>query len=161
MNEHIDITDRSQASVVAKIIREANIPIATELGLNQKSTPRHPSNMTEQWVLSDMGKREIFFILYCDNTAVGTVSYKSVGGGVSFLARLAVLPEYQGRGYGTKLVEHVLIFSKNQGDRRVDLGVIESNRDVMEWYNRLGFSVKNSKSFKHLPFNVTFMRREL
>lgn len=161
MSEYINIAERSQASTVATIIREANIPVARELGLEQKSTPRHPSNMTEQWVLSDMGKREIFFILYLENLAIGTVSYKSVGGGVAFLARLAILPEYQGRGYGSKLVDHLIRYSRSQGDRRVDLGVIESNRDVIDWYNRLGFSVKNSKSFKQLPFKVTFMRREL
>lgn len=161
MKEHIEIANRSQADLVADIIKESNIPVAQELGLDKKSTPRHPSNMTRQWVLSDMGKREIFFILFIDNLAVGTVSYKNVGGGVAFLARLAVLPKYQGLGYGVKLVDHLLQYSKNQGDRRVDLGVIESNKDVISWYQRLGFVTKNSKSFKHLPFNVTFMRREL
>lgn len=161
MSELIEIADRSQASTVAHIIREANIPVAIELGLDQKNTPRHPSNMTEQWVLSDMGKREIFFLLLLDNLAIGTISYKSVGAGVAFLARLAVLPEFQGSGYGVKLVNHLISYSKSQGDRRVDLGVIESNTDVISWYQRLGFSVKNSKTFKHLPFKVTFMRREL
>lgn len=157
----IRIANREQASIVANIIREANTPIAEELGLTQKSAPRHPSQMTREWVLSDMGKREVFFILYLDDTPIGTVSYKSVGGGVSFLARLSILPPYQGFGYGVKLVDHHILYSHSQGDRRVDLGVIESHKHLINWYQSLGFVIKNSKSFKHLPFKVTFMRREL
>lgn len=156
---HIEVVTKSSADLTAAIIREANIPIAEALGL--EDFHRHPSKMTHEWVLSDMGKREIFFILYDEHEAVGTVSYKSVGGGVAFLARLAVRPKFQHRGYGVILVKHLLDYSKKSGDRRVDLGVIESSKKLIAWYQRLGFVIKNSKSFKHLPFKVTFMRRVL
>ncbi len=53
---------------------------------------------------------------------------------------LAVLPEYRGRGIGTKLLQHYLEEVKQQGFRKVSLSVDASN-PASKLYERLGFKV--------------------
>jgi ribosomal-protein-alanine N-acetyltransferase len=55
------------------------------------------------------------------------------------LARLAVRPELQGRGYGRALVEHLLHEFGRQGFDRVSVNTQEDNAPSLRLYRRLGF----------------------
>lgn len=55
------------------------------------------------------------------------------------LARLAVRPELQGRGYGRALVEHLLHEFGRQGYGRVSVNTQEDNAPSLRLYRRLGF----------------------
>jgi ribosomal protein S18 acetylase RimI-like enzyme len=56
---------------------------------------------------------------------------------------LAVLPEYQKRGYGRKLVERSIGELKKLGCLKLNVQVRESNSGVIEFYRRLGFKDDN------------------
>jgi ribosomal protein S18 acetylase RimI-like enzyme len=55
------------------------------------------------------------------------------------LARLAVLPEVQGQGYGRTLVQHLLHEFGRQGLDRVSVNTQEDNHPGLRLYHRLGF----------------------
>jgi ribosomal protein S18 acetylase RimI-like enzyme len=55
------------------------------------------------------------------------------------LARLAVRPELQGRGYGRALVEHLLHEFGRHGFDRVSVNTQEDNAPSLRLYRRLGF----------------------
>lgn len=52
---------------------------------------------------------------------------------------LAVLPEYQNRGYGSMLVRHGVEILRNLGAPKINLLVRPSNKRVQDFYKRLGF----------------------
>ena len=72
-----------------------------------------------------------------------------------------MLPSFRNRGFGKALVNHVINEAKKLGLRRVEIGLISKHTELKEWYERLGFSVKNTAQFEHLPFEVTFMFKQI
>ena len=54
---------------------------------------------------------------------------------------LAVDPDYQGRGYARKIVDHLTALLKQRGCPKLNIMVRSSNQGVIEFYRRLGFQV--------------------
>lgn len=59
----------------------------------------------------------------------------------SRLAAMAVVPEARGEGIGTWLTERLLAESKERGERRMELEVIEENAPAVRLYKKGGFRV--------------------
>ncbi len=54
---------------------------------------------------------------------------------------LAVDPDYRGRGYARKIVDHLTALLKQRGCPKLNIMVRSSNQGVLEFYCRLGFQV--------------------
>ena len=54
---------------------------------------------------------------------------------------VAVLPEYRGRGFGTRLMRRVITEGRRLGATRATLEVRASNEDAKRFYEGLGFHV--------------------
>jgi hypothetical protein len=59
------------------------------------------------------------------------------------------------------LVNHIIAEAKKLGVSRVEIGIIAAHIELKDWYQQQGFVIKNTAHFKHLPFEVTFMFREI
>jgi ribosomal protein S18 acetylase RimI-like enzyme len=81
---------------------------------------------------------ELFFIALLDGQVVGSVmaGYEGHRGWLNYLA---VLPAYQGQGYGRKLVERAIAELKKLDCLKVNLEVRKSNSSVIDFYIHLGF----------------------
>ena len=76
------------------------------------------------------------------------VGYEGHRGWINYMA---VLPEYQNKGYGRQLVDKTIAELKKLGCLKVNLQVREYNKDVIEFYENLGFSIDRVVSLgKHL-----------
>jgi ribosomal protein S18 acetylase RimI-like enzyme len=80
----------------------------------------------------------LFLVALLDGHVVGSVmtGYEGHRGWLNYLA---VLPEYQGQGYGRKLVEKAIAELKKLGCLKVNLEVRKSNSSVIDFYMHLGF----------------------
>jgi ribosomal-protein-alanine N-acetyltransferase len=56
------------------------------------------------------------------------------------LARLAILPGFQGKGYGTLLLNHLLIHFERRGALQVTVNTQEDNYASLSLYRRAGFN---------------------
>lgn len=81
---------------------------------------------------------ELFFVALLRGKLVGSImaGYEGHRGWLNYLA---VLPEYQKRGYGGKLVEKAVGELRKLGCLKVNLQVRRSNVSVIEFYKHLGF----------------------
>lgn len=52
---------------------------------------------------------------------------------------LAVDPEHRGRGYGSRLIEHLSAELRTLGCPKLNIMVRTSNREVIQFYQKLGF----------------------
>ena len=149
-------------SVIGGLIRSAFRDVAERFGLTPENCPRHPSNCTDEWVVLALEKGAWFYVAEMDNRTCGCVMIEDAGDGIFYLGTLGVLPERRGKGLGTTLARHAIRQAKDLGAKRLDIGVIADHTELIEWYARLGFSVREERmSFEHLPFEVTSMFLQL
>jgi len=81
---------------------------------------------------------ELFFIGLLDGNVIGSImaGYEGHRGWINYLA---VVPEYQGRGYGRKLVQKAVDELRKIGCLKINLQVRKSNTSAIGFYKRLGF----------------------
>lgn len=58
-------------------------------------------------------KKSPKLIIYSENNPVGAISVDNRGEGIYYLGCLCIIPEYQGKGIGTKAFHHMLDFYNN------------------------------------------------
>jgi GNAT superfamily N-acetyltransferase len=161
MKPIIKEVSRQRVTVVTGLIRESFFDVAERFGLTPENCYTHPSFCTEEWVEAAMIKGVRFYVIEENGEPRGCVALERHDEQVCYLERLAVLPRYRRKGLGKALVEHVMDQAEGIGARRVEIGIISDQTELEEWYRRLGFSHKGNATFDHLPFQVTFMARDI
>lgn len=80
----------------------------------------------------------LFFVAMLNSELIGSVmaGYEGHRGWLNYLA---VLPSYQKRGYGRKLVEKAIDELKKMGCPKVNLQIRRSNVSATDFYKHLGF----------------------
>ena len=78
-----------------------------------------------------------------NNETIGMASYISNGGYIGLIADVIVLPKYQGKGYGTKMIKALLSHIKSNLEENEEI-IIEllSAPGKQSFYSKLGFKVK-------------------
>jgi GNAT superfamily N-acetyltransferase len=156
----IVVTTAGDAEAISRIISESNKDVADEFGIDIKNNPKHPSFYTKDWVLSDFGRGEEYFIYKRGGVGVGCVAFENPRPGVAYLNRLSVLPNNRRNGIGEELVQHIFRYSKTKNVHRVSIGIIAEHIRLKNWYLKLGFKEGVVKTFPHLPFDVRYMSFE-
>ena len=77
------------------------------------------------------------------------------------LNNLAALPEYRHCGIGKTLLEHAYETARNQGCKRVNIGIVEENIQLRKWYEQSGAVHTGTKKFDFFPFTCGYMVKEI
>jgi diamine N-acetyltransferase len=160
-NYKIRTCTEEDIEVLVKTIRACFRDVAERFGLTEENSPRHPSNCAVEWIEQEMDRGVRYFILESEGMVSGCVALEFASSEVCYLERLGVLPNQRRRGFGKALAGHVLSEARRLGAGHVDIGIIAEDKELKDWYKRLGFIETETKEFAHLPFRVTFMSREL
>ena len=84
------------------------------------------------------------YIILCDNMPVGCISSKQIETGVYEIANLCIIPEYQGKGIGTKAIE----FIKTQLDDWKMLTLVtplDKKQNVKFYTEKCGFRIESTE----------------
>jgi GNAT superfamily N-acetyltransferase len=146
-----------EAPIISRLIREAYRDVAARFNLTPANCPKHPSNCSNQWVEDDLQRGVMYYILESSEVFVGCAALEIAGPDLGYLERVAVLPGYRRRGYGTALVEYVLAQAGSNDIKSISIGIISQQTELKAWYSKIGFVEKETKEFPHLPFIVAFM----
>jgi ribosomal protein S18 acetylase RimI-like enzyme len=81
---------------------------------------------------------DLFLIALLDGKLIGSVmvGYEGHRGWLNYLA---VLPDYQKKGYGRRLVEKAIVELEKLGCLKLNVQIRESNISAVRFYERLGF----------------------
>ena len=82
---------------------------------------------------------ELFLVGELDGRIIATVM-AGFDGHRGWVNYLAVAPEHRTRGYGRLLMQHVEESLTTKGCPKLNLQVRAGNRDVLEFYRKLGYS---------------------
>lgn len=152
---------KRDAEQIAAIVSRANKDVAQLFGLNRENCPKHPSFCTTDWILSGFSRGEEYFFYGNELIHTGCVAFEQPDPDTAYLNRLAVLPEYRHRGIGAALVNHILEYAASKHIQTVSIGIIAAHTVLKSWYLGLGFIEKETQTFEHLPFEVTYLQSEL
>jgi len=144
-------------ATIAHLVTESNKDVAIRFGLNAENCPKHTSFCSESWVQVDLARGERYFILEENAEPMGCVAYENPSAGLAYLNRLSVLPAHRHRGFGARLVQHIIHLAHASGIETISIGVIGEHDDLQRWYRKLGFTDGETKRFPHLPFSVKYM----
>jgi len=152
---------RTDISILLDILRKSFADVAERFNLTVENCPKTLAFCTEQRIKDDFARGLKYYVLEEDAQPCGCIALERAGSGVCYLERLAVLPEYRGRGFGKALVNQIFDKAKEMRMRRIEIGIISEDSELKDWYRKFGFVGKNTKKFDHLPFIVAFMFVEL
>ncbi|WP_096200157.1 GNAT family N-acetyltransferase [Bacillus sp. FJAT-45350] len=89
---------------------------------------------------------ETIFILEISEKQSGSVSIKKVNDTTAQLGLFLVEPNVQGTGYGQKLVETAINFSKEKGFESIILWTNSELKSARRIYERVGFELKQTQT---------------
>jgi len=158
---HIREADSGEIPALSDLIRDAFRDVAETFGLTRENCPKHPSNLTDEWIEYDLDRGVIYYVLENDGISAGCVALEKAGPDLCYLERLAVLPANRRNGFGKALVDHVIAQARGLGAKKISIGVIADDTNLKRWYRKLGFVELETQAFEHLPFLVTFMSYEI
>ena len=157
---HIREAHSTDVSLVSGLIRESFRDVARRFGLTLENCPKHPSNCTDEWIENDFARGVTYYIVESNRMAVGCVALEKANSGLCYLERLGVLPRARRKGFGRRLVDHVIFQANLHGAKQLNIGIIADDTELKRWYQGIGFVEVETKKFEHLPFLVTFMTYE-
>ncbi|HXH99652.1 MAG TPA: GNAT family N-acetyltransferase [Sphingobacteriaceae bacterium] len=122
-------------------------------------------NMYSEKALKEQMSEGIHFLLIeTDGKPAGFAGYSLADHEYMIfkLHKIYVLPSEQGKGIGKKLVEHVLLLTRGNGGKIVELNVNRLNPSLA-FYKKLGFEVYQTTDipYHHFVLNDYVMRKQL
>lgn len=160
---HLEIAaaQPEEGVLLSDIIHKSFQTVADRFGLTKVNCPRHPSNCTPEWIVSDVARGVIFYLLKEKGRAIGCVGIEQKDDRICYMERLAILPEKRNQGLGKMLADHIFEKAGQLACQRVRIAIIARQSELKEWYMAMGFKEGITKTFDHLPFDVMFMEKEL
>lgn len=77
------------------------------------------------------------------------------------LNNLCVLPKYRHGGIGEILFSHALLMAKSLGCKKMELGIVEENKKLRAWYEKLGAVHTGTEKFDFFPFTCGYMEKNI
>lgn len=141
------------------IIKASFMTVADDLNLTEKNNPSNPA-FTNIIKLKDMKEKGIkMYGLYVGLEQKGFVAIEKATDDIFYMERLAVHPDSRHKGYGRYLIDFVVEYVKQNGGKKVSIGIINENKRIKNWYKTYGFEETGLRKFEHMPFTVCFMER--
>lgn len=83
----------------------------------------------------------IGFILYIDNTPIGSIGLKKISNDVCEIVRVFVREEYRGKNYAKILFEKIEHLAKNMGYKKAEMVAWSKATSALKLYNKLGYII--------------------
>jgi GNAT superfamily N-acetyltransferase len=151
----------ADAEALAALVRAAFAGAARRFGLTAENCPSHPSLTDAGAVLRSLERGTRFLLLETGGTLAGAVGLRPPRDGIAALEKLSVDPEFQGQGWGSRLLAAAAGLAAVDGAAALEASVIDGDEPLKAWYARRGFDQVAAARYDGLPFAVGVLRRPL
>lgn len=110
-------------------------------GLHGEFVPRRIAYLQKEIAAED-GINQVTFVAKVDGKVVGYVAPRHDADGHRMISMIYVLPEYQGKGIGSKLLQRALDWFGH--DQDIFLEVVSYNQSAIHFYEKFGFEKTNN-----------------
>lgn len=146
-----------------KVIRESFMTVADEFGFTVENAPRFTAFATTEerlyWHLD--GEHRPMYAFYDNEKIVGYYSLLLQDNNECELNNLCVIPTYRHKGIGEKLLKNAYKVTQELGCNKINIGIVEENKVLREWYEKFGFIHTGTQKFDFFPFTCGYMEKDL
>lgn len=150
-------------SQCVKVIRTSFATVADEFGITVENGGRFTAFATDEerirWHM--LGEHRPMFGFFDHNKLVGYYSLLIKDDGECELNNLSVLPEYRHKKIGYSLLAHSFEKAKESGCTKMNIGIVEENTVLRNWYEKYGFVHTGAVKYDFFPFTCGYMQKEL
>lgn len=149
---------REEIPVCAQVVRTSFATVAKEIGLNEENCPRHTSFTPDEEFFARFDSGWLMYCMEENGEIVGYFFLMKNQRNEFEINNLLVLPQYRNSGRGEALFMYALDEARKVGERELYISIIEENRRLRKWYEKLGCVHICTKKFEHLPFTTGYMK---
>jgi len=146
-----------------EVIRTSFATVAKEFGFNEENAPRFTAFATTSkrlnWHLN--GEKRPMYGYFDNDKLVGYYSLLLQGNNECELNNLCVMPEYRHKHIGEGLLNHAVQIAKELNCKKINIGIVEENVVLKNWYEKYGFVHIGAEKFDFFPFTCGYMEKEL
>ncbi len=155
--------DEKDIPECVSVIKESFLTVADEFGFTVENAPRFTAFATTEerlkWHLN--GECRPMSAFYDDGKIVGYYSLLIQENNECELNNLCVLPAYRHKGIGEALLKNAFQTAEELGCTRMNIGIVEENQVLKQWYETFGFMHTGTQKFDFFPFTCGYMIKEL
>lgn len=145
----------------AEVIRKSFATVAKEFQLTIENCPTNGAFTQEKHLMEDLTCGKALYGVFHQHEMIGFFQLEEKQNQVYSLEKVAILPEYRHQGYGARIIQQVKQLVKENGGKTIQIGIIEENNRLKNWYQQHGFIHLGTQHFENLPFTVGFMKCDL
>jgi len=150
-------------SECANVIRTSFLTVAAEFGFTETNAQRFTAfSVTKErleWQLNNEPRH--MYGYYENNRIVGYYSLLYQNNKECELNNLCVLPEYRHNKLGESLLENAFENARKMDCNRINIGIVEENTVLRNWYESFGFLHTGTKKYDFFPFTCGYMVKAL
>lgn len=145
------------------VIRESFGTVAQEFGFTEENAPRFTAFATtkERLMWQLYKENRPMYAFYEEDKVVGYYSLLLQENKECELNNLCVLPDSRHKGIGEELLMHAFQTAQEFECTKMNIGIVEENRLLRDWYEKLGFVHIGTKKFDFFPFTCGYMEKGL
>ena len=153
--------DEQNISECVNVIRESFSTVANEFGFTPTNAPGFTAfSMTEEKLKNQLlEEHRLMFAFYEQENILGFYSLALQDNNECELNNLCVLPSARHKNIGKKLLEHAFQSAKELNCTKMNIGIVEENKILRNWYESFGFIHKGTEKFDFFPFTCGYMEK--
>ncbi|MDO4565747.1 MAG: GNAT family N-acetyltransferase [Oscillospiraceae bacterium] len=151
--------NRSELPFFAELIRESFATLARDFKLDESKAPHNAAFLKLSDLEADFDSGAEMYSLSENKAPAGFVQLKPLEDGTLLLNRLAVLPEYRGRGFARKLLAFADLRALELRASRIELTIIDESAKHKRLYSSEGYIQTDTRAFPDRPYKVAFMEK--
>ena len=155
----IRLIQKCEIEKCVELIQNSFLTVAQEFGFTRENAPRFTAFATtvERLAYQYEEGRPMYGYFDEEGQILGYYSLHIPGNGECELNNLCVCPEHRHRRIGEILYCHALSTAAAKDCRKLNRGIVEENKKLRAWYERLGARHTGTKKFDFFPFTCGYM----
>ena len=153
----------ADADRIALLIRTAFRGQVEELAIQEPEYPNYVGFETPAKVVRRIRAGDRTTLGFVRDELVGTVAARLDGANPERgeVLRLAVLPQHRGSDFGRELMDRAEQELRLLGAAVSEVSIVAQFVGLRSYYERLGYTVTETRSIAGLPFQVTYLEKRL
>ena len=128
----------------------------SRFNLDGNFAERQFKNLYNLWISNSLNRQfaDDVLVIYQNDKIGGFVTFK-INQEIATIGLIAVLPEFQGQGLGTKLLQRVEYLLFRKGIQKLQIPTQQENLDACGFYTKKGYSILSITPITHYWKNDT------